>query len=202
MHPYSIKNNDRFKVLWFIVPLAVIVAWLLNEFLLPVIPQFEEIRWLLRIPTSAIALGYIFYKWFEKDLWFRCGNWFGFVKTPNLSGTYHGILKSSRDNFQSKTEIKVNIKQTLRDILFTLSTDTSSSKSEMTAIITGGLDGPMLIHSFHNDQKKISEPDMQYHIGMSSLIFSEKDETLSGTYFTSPERGHHGEIYLEKIKKK
>lgn len=197
MHPYSIKNNDRFKILWIVVPLAIGIAWFLKEYVFPFIPQFEEIRWLFRVPASALALVYLFYKWFEKDLWFRFGNWFGFVKTPNLSGSYKGTLKSSRDNFESETEISVTIKQTLRNLLFTLSTSTSSSKSEMAAIVPDAPDGPVLIYSFHSDHKKISEPEMQYHRGMSCLIFDSEEETLTGTYFTSPERGHHGEIFLE-----
>jgi len=199
MHPYSIDNNDRFRILWIVIPLAIAIAWLLNEFLLPLIPEFEKIRWLLRIPTSALALVYVFYKWFEKDLWHRFNNWFGLVKTPNLSGMYQGILKSSRDDFQSETEITIKIEQTLRYLLLTLSTATSSSKSEMATIIPDAPDGPVLIYSFHNDYKKISEPEMQYHRGMSSLIYNEEKETLSGTYFTSPERGFHGEITLEKL---
>ena len=199
MHPYSIKNNDRFKAFWIVVPLAVITAWLLNEFVLPIIPHFEKIRLLLRVPTSALALVYVFYTLFEKYFWFRLNNWFGLIQTPNLSGQYTGVLKSSRDNFQSETKISVTIQQTLRNILLTLSTSTSRSKSEMAAIVKDEPDGPMLIFSFLNDYKKISEPEMQYHRGMTNLIYSEEDAILSGTYFTSPERGHHGEIYLEKL---
>lgn len=198
MHPYSIDNNDRFRILWIVIPMAVIIAWLLHEYLLPNIPVYEELKWLLRIPTSALALIYVFYKWFEKDLWHRFNNWFGLVKTPNLSGTYQGTLKSSRDNFQTETEITVNIEQTLRYLLLTLSTSTSSSKSEMAALIPEAPDGPMLIYAFHNDYKKISEPEMQYHRGLSSLIYNEIEDSLNGTYFTSPERGYHGEIYLEQ----
>tara|TARA_R100001143_G_C3361001_1_gene135704 strand:- start:10374 stop:10979 length:606 start_codon:yes stop_codon:yes gene_type:complete len=201
MHPYSIDNNDRFRILWIVIPMAVITAWILHEYLLPNISVYKELKWLLRIPTSALALIYVFYKWFEKDLWHRFNNLFGLVKTPNLSGIYQGTLKSSRDNFQTETVITVKIEQTLRYLLLILSTSTSSSKSEMAALIPDAPDGPMLIYSFHNDHKKISKPEMQYHRGMSSLIYNEKEASLNGTYFTSPERGYHGEIFLKKTLK-
>lgn len=198
MHPYSIDNNDHFRILWVVVPLAIITAWLVHKFVLPFIPSYQEYRWLITAPTSALALLFIYYKWMEKYLWYRMKHWFGLVKTPNLSGTYQGMLRSSRDDFESETEITVKIEQTLRRILLTLSTSTSSSRSEMAAILPDEPDGRMLIYSFVNDHKKVSKPDMEYHRGMGKLTFREEAQSLSGTYFTSPERGYHGEIYLKK----
>lgn len=134
----------------------------------------------------------------EKYLWYRMNHWLGLVKTPNLSGTYEGILKSSRDDFKSETKVTVQIEQTLRSILLTLGTSTSSSKSEMAAILPDELNGPMLIYSFYSDHKKVSKPDMEYHRGMGKLTLDEESQTLSGTYFTSPERGYYGEIELQE----
>ncbi|MGM0587276.1 MAG: hypothetical protein ACQETE_02570 [Bacteroidota bacterium] len=196
MHPYSIENNDRFRILWIVVPFALVSAWILHNYVLTLIPHYQDYRWIITAPTSALALGFVYYKWMEKDLWCRLNNWYGFVKTPDLSGEYQGTLKSSRDDFDSETEITVNIEQSLRKMLLTLSTTTSSSKSEMAAILPNEIDGPRLIYSYYSDHKKVSKPDMEYHRGMGKLTLNLSESKLYGTYFASPERGYYGEIQL------
>jgi hypothetical protein len=69
----------------------------------------------------------------------------------------------------------------------------------MSAILSNDPDEHMLIYSFYSDHKKISEPDMEYHHGMGKLTYDKDQGSLSGTYFTSPERGFYGEIKLKKI---
>jgi hypothetical protein len=56
-----------------------------------------------------------------------------------------------------------------------------------------------LIYEFINDHRKIADPNLTIHRGLTRLTLNKKEETLEGIYYTSPERKNYGQI---KVKKK
>ena len=197
MHPYSININDKAKVYWIIVPLSLLTGYLLNECILKNIEFYQTYSWIIDAPSS-LAFFAIFYMLFDKYIW----EWFAKRKywfiTPVLSGEYSGQLLSSRDDMQEPTEITIKIKQTLTKIKISLHTSQSTSKSEMAAILVDEPDGPLLIYEFINDHRKIADPNLTIHRGLTRLTLNEKEETLEGIYYTSPERKNYGQIRVKK----
>jgi len=198
MHPYSININDRAKVFWIIVPLSLICGYYTNEHLLKNLDLYQQFSWIIDAPSSGIAFLAIFYKLFDIYVW----KWFSSVNflfgTPVLSGSYKGTLLSSRDNKAEPTTITIKIEQTLTKIRISLLTAQSTSKSEMAAIVTDEPDGPLLTYEFINDHRKVSDPGLTIHRGLTRLTFNAAEKSLTGIYYTSPERGNHGEIRVVK----
>ncbi len=199
MHPYSININDKAKVYWIIVPLSLLTGYLVNECILKNLDLYQTYSWVIDVPSSGLAFFAIYYVLFDKYIW----KWFANAKfwfdTPVLSGEYSGELLSSRDEMQEPTEITIKIKQTLTKIKISLHTSQSTSKSEMAAILVDEPDGPLLIYEFINDHRKIADPNLTIHRGLTRLTLNEKEKTLEGIYYTSPERKNYGQI---KVKKK
>lgn len=197
MHPYSININDKAKIYWIIVPLSLLCGYLTNQ-LLKSIPAYEHYSWIVDIPSSGIAYLVIFYQVFDKFVWRWLVNRKIWFQTPVISGTYTGQLFSSIDGKIMPTNITVKIEQTLSKIRISLSTQQSTSKSEMAAISTDEPDGPLLIYEFLNDHRKVSDPNLTIHRGTARLTYNESNKSLIGTYYTSPERGNYGEIKAYK----
>lgn len=199
MHPYSININDKAKVYWIIVPLSLLTGYLVNEYILKNLDFYQTYSWIIDVPSSGLAFFAIYYVLFDKYIW----KWFAKARfwfvTPVLSGEYSGELLSSRDEMQEPTEITIKIKQTLTKIKISLHTSQSTSKSEMAAILVDEPDGPLLIYEFINDHRKIADPNLTIHRGLTRLTLNEREKTLEGIYYTSPERKNFGQI---KVKKK
>jgi len=68
----------------------------------------------------------------------------------------------------------------------------------MAAIIVDEADGPLLIYEFLNDHKRVADPDLTIHRGLTRLTFNEKEKSFTGIYYTSPERKNYGEIRVTK----
>ncbi len=199
MHPYSININDKSKVYWIIVPLSLVCGYFTNEYILKNLEIYQSYSWIADIPSSGLAFFAIFYQLFDKIIWkwFSIANfWF---ETPVICGEYVGELLSSRDDKQLPTKIEIKIKQTLTKIKISLHTSQSTSKSEMAALLVDEPDGALLIYEFINDHRKVADPNLTIHRGLTRLTFNKTEKSLEGIYYTSPERKNYGEI---KVKKK
>jgi len=194
MHPYSININDKSKVYWIIVPLSLICGYVTNECVLKNLEIYQTYSWIADIPSSGLAFFAILYQLFNKVIW----KWFSkanfWFETPVICGEYEGELLSSRDNFQQVTPIKIKIKQSLTKLQISLHTTQSTSKSEMAALIVDEPDGPLLIYEFINDHRKIVDPNLTIHRGLTRLTYNKIDKSLIGIYYTSPERKNYGQI--------
>jgi len=199
MHPYSININDKAKVYWIIIPLSLLAGYWVNECFLKTLEIYQTYSWIIDVPSSGLAFFAIFYQLFDKYIW----KWFATIKfwfaTPVLTGEYTGELLSSRNEMKESTQITIKIKQTLTRIKISLHTSQSTSKSEMAAILVDEPDGPLLIYEFLNDHRKVANPNLTIHRGLTRLTFKEKEKTLVGIYYTSPERKNYGQI---KVKRK
>ena len=198
MHPYSININDKAKVYWIIVPLSLLCGYLTNECILKNLDFYQPYSWIVDVPSSGLAFFAIYYQLFDKYIWkwfSNCNFWF---ETPNISGEYEGVLLSSRDDKQTPTKIEIKIKQTLTKIKISLHTSQSTSKSEMAALIVDEPDGPLLIYEFINDHRKVADPNLTIHRGLTRLTLNKEEKTLTGIYYTSPERKNYGEIRVTK----
>jgi hypothetical protein len=198
MHPYSININDKAKVYWIIVPLSLLCGYLVNECILKNLTLYQTYSWIADIPSSGLGFFAIFYLLFDKYVWKLFSNNNFWFETPNISGEYEGELLSSRDDKQTPTIIEIKIKQTLTKIKISLHTKQSTSKSEMAALLVDEPDGPLLIYEFINDHRKVADPNLTIHRGLTRLTYNKKDKTLIGIYYTSPERKNYGEIHVKR----
>ncbi len=197
MHTYSINTNDKVKALWIIIPLSLLSSYLLNVYVLNDSDFYQKYSWIADVPSSALAFLGIYYLLFDLYVW-KLLSAANFFKTPNVSGEYGGHLQSSRDNQQTSIDITIKITQTLSNIKVSLQTSQSTSKSEMAAIVIDESDGPLLIYEFINDHRKVADPGLTIHRGLTRLTFNKKNKTLKGIYYTSPERGNYGTISVTR----
>jgi len=127
-------------------------------------------------------------------------SYFSFIlKTPNLNGTYEGELFSSNDD--STHTVKITIKQTLTEIRIFLKTVNTSSKSEIASILLDEDENPILLYEYINLNTSTLKTNLTIHCGLTRLRFIKSDKSLTGDYFTSPERKNYGEIKVKKVKK-
>ena len=152
--------------------MSLLCGYLTNQ-LLKSIPAYDHYSWIVDIPSSGIAYLVIFYQVFDKFVWRWLVNRKIWFQTPVISGTYTGQLFSSIDGKIMPTNITVKIEQTLSKIRISLSTQQSTSKSEMAAISTDETYGPLLIYEFLIDQRKVSDPNLTIHRGSARLTYNE-----------------------------
>ena len=198
MHPYSININDKVKVYWIIVPLSLLCGYLVNECILKNLEIYQTYSWIADIPSSGLAFFAIFYHLFDRYIWKWFSDYNFWFETPNISGEYEGELFSSRDDKQTPTKIEIKIIQTLTKIKISLHTSQSTSKSEMAAILVDEPDGPLIIYEFINDHRKVADPNLTIHRGLTRLTLNKGEKSLIGVYYTSPERKNYGEIRVKK----
>ena len=198
MHPYSININDKVKVYWMIVPLSLLYGYLVNECILKNLEIYQTYSWIADIPSSGLAFFAIFYQLFDRYIWKWFSDYNFWFETPNISGEYEGELFSSRDDKQTPTKIEIKINQTLTKIKISLHTSQSTSKSEMAAILVDEPDGPLIIYEFINDHRKVADPNLTIHRGLTRLTLNKREKSLIGVYYTSPERKNYGEIRVKK----
>lgn len=113
MHPYGVDTNERRNVLIFLVP----ISFLLSSASTTIVEWIgwsppAEIEWIFD-PASAAAWFGLLYLLVEERAW----RWpvlrgVGLVQSPDLMGVWRGHLRSSYDEFASKKEIMVTVKQT------------------------------------------------------------------------------------------
>lgn len=194
MHPYSININDKTKVFWMIIPLSLLSGYLINECIFKNLTFFQDYSWIVDVPSSGLAFFAIYYQLFDKYIWRWFSDFDFWFETPNINGEYEGELFSSRDDQQVPTKIEIKIKQTLTMIRISLHTIQSTSKSEMATILVDEPDGPLLIYEFINDHRKLADPNLTIHRGLTRLTFAKREQSLIGVYYTSPERSYFGKI--------
>ena len=107
----------------------------------------------------------------------------------NCSGEYTGILKSSYDDFTDSHEVRLKIVHKFNVIEIRLDTDTSISRS-VTASLRQDGDRTEIIYTYENQGSV--EIGLKRHIGTGMLTI--EGQTVSGIYYTHPDRGTSGTL--------
>ncbi len=192
-HAYSCDTKDRYLVHIYLIILSIALAYLIQI----ICNQMNrEIPWWIGLPGIFSIYGTLYYG-FKTWLWqwkfFRA---IFFIRTPNIQGSYSGIIKSSYDNFKSEKEVDIKILQSWDRIVINQKTESSHSFSQSCSISINDQDIPTISYLYLNEPKFGSIKSMEIHYGMCMLYIG--NERLDGDFFTGRGRQTFGTIETEK----
>ncbi len=197
MHPYAVDSDERKKVTSILVVLSIILILaaqrVLTHFAIP-------LPWFICIPSPFVVFG-LLWLLFDRYLWkFSILHSIGLIKTPDLSGEWHGNLQSSHDEYHTLHLISLKINQNWTSISLFLDTDVSSSQSEVASIYINNPMGPVVNYLYLNDPNPKTPETMHIHRGTTTLRYDASKDTLEGSYYTDGKRKNYGEIRLKRGK--
>lgn len=206
MHSYSTDQPGRWRV-YFSLGAAALVLTILSER----VAKFFEVNY--SITVGALSFGIasvIVYKVFTRWLWnWRPFRWLRIPTVPNINGTWEGHLHTSYDGGEASEtaqneyegltpmEATVTIEQTWDKILVTLDGPDSDSESVGATLLVDGR-WPTLTYNYENSGKDHHD-EINHHYGTTMLKYNPENETLSGTYYTGPNRERTGRLELERV---
>lgn len=195
MHPYSIDTNER-KSIYFALALVSLLLALVSYNILSWLKI--NMPWWVDFPSVMAFYGLLCIIFNE-----YCWKWtlfkkIGLVKTPNLNGEWIGHLQSSYDDFKSKTDTTLRIRQNWTQINIVLSTNTSSSYSETASIITSHPKGIVLSYQYCNEPQANVVDKMHIHHGTTLLELNTEANTLHGEYYSGRDRANFGTLELKR----
>lgn len=194
MHNYSIDSNERVSVLFFIALASIGIMYLIQLWI-------KEFPWYLETPSPFLIFTFLF--WIFNNYFWKVLVRINMIKTPNLNGSYEGFLKSSYDEYKTKLNVTLSVKQSWTHILITQTTETSKSCSIIGSVLIHKKCDPVLIYSYQNDPNiTTSTSTMHMHYGTCEHTFDKAKGTFNATYYSGRDRKTMGEIFLNKIKKK
>lgn len=192
MHEYSVKNSKKIHIIIGIALLgATIVTWLLKILAqFPLIPSFS---------ISSLSVATLLYLLFNKILWkMKLINLF--LGCPNLNGKWKVEGKSTKNSENYDWEGIIEIVQTYDEILISLKTSNSTSKSNS---VTGNIEKKgkefQLSYNYENIPNSNAPKEMRRHTGNCTIIFESNLKKAHGNYFNnSRDRQTFGEMNLTK----
>jgi hypothetical protein len=193
LHDYAIDSDERLRVALYLAIGSILlmagVQWVLDYYNLQVPWWIDGI--------SVFGFYGLFVFLFDRYIWkWRLTKIVGWVKAPNIAGTYEGTLLSSYDNFKNPIPIHVDVLQTWTKISINWKTTTSSSRSLVAAILTN--DEPnTLTYQYINEPKANAPPAMHMHKG--TAIADITNGALSGGCYSNRDRQTTGQFELKKI---
>ena len=193
MHPYSTQLWERERVFIGLAILSIGLSWSLYQIL--IVSSIEPPWWVG--PPSVVSI-YGFTLWvFDHFLWSH--PWLGRLKVvgiPSFTGRWVGELSSSFDDYGSKIGLVIVIRQTWLRISIVLSTDSSSSKSQVASLSLDDATDPALSYQYLNDPQGDSVAGLNIHRGTAVVVL--EGENLVGDYYTGRGRGNHGAFTARK----
>lgn len=142
----------------------------------------------------------LFYTLFSRILWRNSLlREFGFVKVPDLNGTWDGLVSSSFDQ-AAKHKASMTISQTWTQISAILKTDSSKSHSIIGAITTGKGSSNVFCYEYINEPRATAEKTLHMHRGTARLMLVGDENVLDGECYTGRDRGTYGTLHLERSK--
>lgn len=193
MHSYSIETDERKNVMLCLSMISIVLSWVFykilhdRQILLP---------WWMESPSVLFFYGLLFVI-FDKWAW-KIFERIGFLRTPNLNGKWTGESRSSFDEFLSGITANMEIFQTWTKIKIILTTEKSSSMSEMASITVSAPEGCYLIYQYINVPKPEAGKTMSIHRGTASLFFVKKDDSFTGDYYSGRDRQNYGSLNVKR----
>jgi hypothetical protein len=193
MHPFATDSPERKTITLYLIGLAILAAWILNNLL-----QINgySIPWWLDAP-SPIAIAFIFYEFFDKFFWkWSIFKKLGLVKIPNISGNWEGSLHTS--HMDQEYPVNVTIAQSWTEMCMSLTTDQSESQTRTSSIIVLNSMEPILSYTYLSEPSSRAVGTMHSHLGTGILKLKTNDK-LMGEYYTGRDRLTFGSIQLRRI---
>ena len=214
MQTYSVNNKERVKVIVLLVILSYFIAILINKVLERIMNIICNIEWIDSFISqieftgmdikqiTLLAIFWVLYEWFDKDLWKMKIFQKTCVNIPNLNGQWKGTYYS---DYNGKKEGLANleIKQTWTKISIISHHLESDSFSRVANILLDTNKGTNIVFQYENITNEKSSDTMHDHKGYSDLIYTmnQDKEILKGEYTGDQiNRKAAGYVTYEKIK--
>lgn len=191
MHPYICDCYDRKYARTIMFLIAIIAAYFLNGCTESLALKGIIIPWYIGLPGITAVFGLI-YGFYNRFAWKRLS----FI--PNLNGTWFGRLRSSFDG--NVYDCYIFIHQKWDSIIIEFRTSSSSSHSDVAAILLCSGKNPELRYEYNNNPKKAVAHSLGRHEGTACLEINSSLDGMEGSYYTC-RKPHctYGDISLKKI---
>lgn len=153
-----------------------------------------SIRAIFEYAGDAVAFTGLFAFLYEKYIW----RYIPFEKHPRLKPSYSGYLLSTYNKKEEKIKVELHLEQSLTTCKVHFKTGESSSNAISADIINLTGCPPALIYTYQNVSSPEFRKESPIHYGMA-ILFIDKNENLTGTYFTGRETA--GKITVFPTKK-
>lgn len=194
MHSYEAARTTR--VAGAIAGVSIPLVWLMDSVLVSVgldVPTGSNVPYVAVLLSAVYA---VIYYAFDYRIWrFGLLRKCHLVKIPYLGGTWNGYVQYSYDNWETKYEISIVIKQRWSAIAIWLDTNTSRSRS-VSATLRTDLPFPELSYRYLNQPKPNAPTTMEAHEGTTVLEL--RGDALAGEYYTGRGRMQRGLIRLKR----
>jgi hypothetical protein len=147
---------------------------------------------------SIVGLYGLSYSIFNERLW-RLSFIRRILRIPDLRGMWRGYLQSSYDDFRSRIDATMEIRQNWTRMLITMQTQTSKGYSLGAMIITHGSDEMVLSFEYFNEPRTTAEDAMHMHRGTTRLAIAHDFQSLDGDYYTGRDRRNYGILHFERV---
>lgn len=200
MHPYAVDSNERLIISFWLaiasICLILVIQTAIDYFTI-ILPWYV---WYICAP-SIFGFFTIFWICFDKWGWkASIVRTIGLIKTPDLTGTWHGVLRSSHEDHTKEHVIALEIYQNWTSISLIMRTQSSDSKSEVASLNTRNQSGPIISYQYMNEPRSHAPDTMNIHRGTAILTYKASPGILEGDYYTGRGRQKHGTIYLKREK--
>lgn len=208
MHDYSIRNESKKTICYWISAISIIITPLVIDFFERVVSKILKIGDLFKqlnsfgFSISAFLIFTIIWFFFSKLVWKFFAK-IKLIRTPNISGNWICIgegrkyLDSSNVNPWKGI---IQIEQEYEKISIKLTTDESKSHSYS---LVGDIEirdknEIVLSYMYENEPFK-TEDGLKQHKGFCRLIFDLSSNSAHGRYYTDNERSSYGVMKLTKM---
>jgi hypothetical protein len=206
MHNYSIDTKERINVIFYMALISVVSVFLLKDLL----KDIPKIPISISISSLSLSIFGVLYEFFDKYGWkWKLLRFILKINTPIIYGDWEGEyvssygLKPDGSGQSAKGTVKINIKQTWSRIsIKSTSPNSSKSYSQIAGIFMEHSKGIVIKYEYENEPEDSFINSMNKHSGFECLVYNEKDNTMSGSYYTDKYRRTFGTKCYKKIASK
>ncbi len=208
MHDYSIRNNPKRAVYYWLSAIAVVITPFLIDFIewvmqkCPCLKEIYDKVNFLGFSLSAFLVFTILWFLFTRYVW-KLLSKLKIISVPNISGKWECFGKGKKyanTNENNEWKGSVQIDQEYEKISIKLTTEQSKSHSYSLVgdIEIRGNDEIILSYMYENEPFE-NENGLNQHKGFCRLIFNLANKTAKGRYYTDKDRGSYGVMELNKV---
>jgi len=189
MHTYSINLSERINALGIMGILSVVIIWAVHKYLPAGVPVPS-------VFALFTGIAFVFNKW----AW----RWWIFqktcIRTPNLSGKWTMLSKSSLKDPNEEYEAILTIKQTWTQIFLFMDGEKAIGVSVMAGIEIMTDDLFYLKWEYRSEYKPKFATGEEMHYGMTKLLMKpiSNPNSMEGNYYADQTRHSFGPVTLIK----
>lgn len=208
MHDYSIRNESRKTICYWISVISIIITQVVIDFFERVVSKMPKIENLFKqlnsfgFSISALLIFTIIWFSFSRLIWKFFAR-IKLIRIPNISGKWKCVgegRKYLNSNDVNSWKGIIQIEQEYEKISIKLTTNESKSHSYS---LVGDIEirdknEIVLSYMYENEPFK-TEEGLKQHKGFCRLIFDLLNNSANGHYYTDNDRSSYGVMKLTKM---